>query len=78
MGWSTSGKHGAVMNCNLPLCVKRKVYNQYVLPVFMFSSENWHLTKGLGRNLWSTQMKRKMFGITWREVTDMNKGKNKG
>ncbi len=35
------------MNSNLPLSLKRKVYNQCVLPVLTYVSETWRLTKEL-------------------------------
>ncbi len=36
MGWSAFGKQGDTMNRNLPLSLKRKVYNQCVLPVLTY------------------------------------------
>ncbi len=57
------------MNSNLPLSLKRKVYNQCILPVLTYGSEIRHLTKEQERKLRSAQkgMERKMFGITWRD-----------
>ncbi len=58
------------MNSNLPLSLKRKIYNQCILPVLTYGSETWHLTKEQERKLRSAQrrMERKMFGITWRDM----------
>ncbi len=69
MGWSAIGKQNLVMNRNLILSLKRKVYNQCILPVLTYGSETWRLTKELERNLRSAQrgMERKMLGITWRD-----------
>ncbi len=69
MGWSVFGKQNLVMNSNLPLSLKRKVYNQCILQVLKYGSETWRLTKELERKLRSTQrgMERKMLGITWRD-----------
>ncbi len=69
MGWSAFGKHNLVMNSNLPLSMKRKVYNQCIIPVLTYGLETWRLTKELERKLRSAQrgMKRKMLGITWRD-----------
>ncbi len=36
MGWSAFGKQNLVMNCNLPLSLKRKVYNQCILLVLTY------------------------------------------
>ncbi len=69
MGWSAFGKQNIVMNSNLPLSLKRKVYNQCILPVLTYGSETWRLTKELERKLRSAQrgMNRRMLGITWRD-----------
>ncbi len=40
-------KQKLVMSSNLPLSLRRKVYNQCILPVL--TSETWHLTKELKR-----------------------------
>ncbi len=57
------------MNSNLPLSLKRKVYDRYILPVLTYGSETWHLTKEQERKLRSAQrgMERKLLGITRRE-----------
>ncbi len=55
MGWSAFGKQNLVMNSNLPLSLKRKVYNQCILPVLTYGSETWRLTKELERKLRSAQ-----------------------
>ncbi len=68
MGWSAFGKQNLVMNSNLPPSLKRKVYNQCILPVLMYGSETC-VTKELERKLRSAQrgMERRMMGIAWRE-----------
>ncbi len=68
MGWSAFGKVGDVMNSNLPLSLKGKVYNQCVLPILTYGSKTWHLTKEQERKLRSARrgMERKMLGITRR------------
>ncbi len=55
MGWSAFGKQNLVMNMNLPLSLKRKVYNQCILPVLTYGSETWRLTKELERKLRSAK-----------------------
>ena len=69
MGWSAFGKQSSIMKSNLPLSLKRKVYNQCVLPVIIYGSETWSITKHLERKLRSAQrgMERIMLGITWRD-----------
>ena len=39
MGWSAFGKQSNIMKSNLPISLKRKVYNQCVLPVLTYGSE---------------------------------------
>ncbi len=69
MGWSAIAQQNIVMNISLPLSLKRKVYNQCILPVLTYGSKTWRLTKKLERKLRSAQrgMKRRMLGITWRD-----------
>ncbi len=60
-------KQNLVMNSNLPLSLKRKVYNQCMLPVLMYGLEAWRLAMELVRKLRSFQRvnERRMLGITW-------------
>ncbi len=69
MGWSAFGKQNLVMNSNLPLSMKRKVYNHSILLVLTYGLETWRLTKELGRKLRSAQrgMERRMLSIAWRD-----------
>ncbi len=69
MGWSAFGKQNLVMNSKLQLSLKRKVYNQCILPVLTYGAETWRLNKELERKLKNAQrgMERKMLGITWRD-----------
>ncbi len=55
MGWSALGKQNLVMNSNLPLSLKRKVYNQCILPVLTHGSETWRLIKELEGKLRSAE-----------------------
>ncbi len=66
MGWSAVSKQNLLMNSNLPLSLKRKVYNHCILPVLMYGLETWRLTKELERKLRSVKMgmERRMLGIT--------------
>ncbi len=69
MGWSAFGKQNLVMDSNLPLSLKRKGYNQCILPVLTYGSETWRLSKELKKKLRSAQrgMERRMLGITWKD-----------
>ncbi len=62
MGWSVFGKQNLVMSSNLPLSLKRKVYNQCTLPVLTYGTETWRLTKDSERKLRCAQagMERRM------------------
>ncbi len=51
MGWSAFGKQNLVMNSNLPLSLKRMIYNHCILPVLTYGLETWRLTKELERKL---------------------------
>ena len=45
--WSVFGRQHSVMKSNLPPSLKRKVYNQCILPLLRYGSETWSLTKTL-------------------------------
>ena len=54
---------------NLPLCLKRKAFNQCILPVLTYGSETWSLTMRQANKLRVVQrkMERQMLGITLRD-----------
>ena len=66
LGWSAFGRNGVTLKSNLPLCLKRKVFDQCILPVLTYGSETWTLTKSELQKLQTTQrnMERCMLGIT--------------
>ena len=46
LGWTTFGKLDSIMqNKSIPLRLKMKVYNECILPVIMYGSETWSLSK---------------------------------
>ena len=49
--------------------VKRKVHNEYVLPVIVYGSETWTLKKAHMELLAQRKMERIMLGITLRDHT---------
>jgi len=68
-GWGAFGKLNEVMQSNMPLCLKRKVFNQCVLPAMTYGSETWSMTQKMEQRLRVTQhsMERSMLGITKRD-----------
>ena len=68
-GWSCFGRHKDILcNKNIPMSLRRKVYNQCVLPTMMYGSETWSLTKYSEAKLQSAQraMERQMLNISLR------------
>ncbi len=68
-GWSAFGKLSEVMQSNMPLCLKRKVFNQCVLPAMTYGSETWSMTQRMEQKLKVAQhcMERSMLRITKRD-----------
>ena len=68
-GWSAFGKNSIILKSNMPLCLKRKVFNQCILPALTYGAETWTLTKRMVQKLQTAQrsMKRCMLGITRRD-----------
>lgn len=67
--WAAFGKLKSVFRSNLPICLKRKVFNQCVLPVLTYGAETLTLTR---KNITKIQvmqrrMERSMLGITLRD-----------
>ena len=69
VGWKMYGKYGNIMRGSLPVCLKRKVYNQCILPAMLYGCETWKLTKAMEMKLRSAQraMERSMLGITLKD-----------
>lgn len=69
LGWAAFGKLREVFKSNIPICLKRKVYDQCVLPVITYGAETLTLTKKSAENLRVGQraMERAMLGITRRD-----------
>lgn len=62
------------MTSRLPLCLKRKVFNQCVLPAMAYGSETWTLTTKIIQKLQTAQrsMERCMLGMTRRDRKRIN------
>ena len=69
MAWSSFGRLHFIFKSKLSICLKRKVYNQCVLPVMMYGCETWTLNAQTTQRLRVTQraMERCMLGITRRD-----------
>ena len=68
LGWPAFGRANLVLTKKLPMSLKRKVYNQCILPVMTYGSETWNLAKKQTMKLRTTQRshEKKMLGITWK------------
>ena len=44
-GWAAYAKHRDIFKSNLAICLKRQVYNSFVLPAMTYGAETWPLTK---------------------------------
>ncbi|KAG1651679.1 Transcriptional activator cubitus interruptus [Nymphon striatum] len=64
--WQAFGRLNNVWRNKLPLCLKRKVYDQCILPVLTYGSETWAITDTLLRKLASAQhsMERRILAMT--------------
>ena len=68
-GWGAFEKHRDIMKSNMPMCLKRKVYNQCIQAALTYGCQTWALTKRMQERLRTTQksMERAMIGITRRD-----------
>ncbi|KAI5737947.1 hypothetical protein M8J77_001036 [Diaphorina citri] len=69
IGWATFGKNNIIFKSKMPLHLKRKVFDQCVLPAITYGCETWSLTKRAMQKLQTAQrsMERSMLGITRRD-----------
>lgn len=67
--WAAFGKLKHVFKADIPMCLKRRVFNQCVLPVLTYGSETLTLTKKSINKIRVAQraMERSMMGITLRD-----------
>merc|ERR1711942_423048 len=58
------------LKSKMPICLKRKIYNQCVIPAMTYGCETWKLTKQAKNSLRIAQraMERAMLGITLRDT----------
>ena len=65
-GWSVFGKYREIfLDRQLPMSLKRKVFNQCVLPAMAYGCQTWSLTKALVKKLETSQraMERRMLNV---------------
>ena len=69
LGWMAFGKLGHILRSELPMCLKRKVFNQCIIPTMTYASETWTVTRHMKTRMKVTQraMERTMLGITRRD-----------
>lgn len=69
LAWAAFGKLRDVLKGDLPICLKRKVFNQCVLPVMTYGAETLTLTTVSANKLKRTQrkMERSMLGVSLRD-----------
>src|SRR5271156_1907593 len=67
-GWIAFNKNRDLLKSKLPMCLKRKVYNQCELTAMTYGSQTWAITKRMQERLRITQrsMEMAMVGITRR------------
>ncbi|CAG9834550.1 unnamed protein product [Diabrotica balteata] len=68
--WASFGRLNNIFRSSIPVCPKRKVFNQCVLPVLTYGAETLTLTKRTIDKIKFTQraMKRSILGITIRDI----------
>ncbi|KAI8430300.1 hypothetical protein MSG28_000610 [Choristoneura fumiferana] len=69
LGWAAFGKLSDVLRGDIPLNLKRRCFEQCVLPVLVYGAETWTLTQKVIHKLQVTQsaMERAMLGISLRD-----------
>ncbi|KAL3283461.1 hypothetical protein HHI36_006605 [Cryptolaemus montrouzieri] len=67
--WAAFGKLSNILKSDIPICLKRKVYNQCVLPVMTYGAETLTLTKKSANKVRVAQraMERCMLGLYLRD-----------
>lgn len=66
MDYGAISKHPKILKSMLPLSLKRRIYNQCVLPAMTYGAETWRLTEQLENKLRSAQRatEREIIGVT--------------
>ena len=79
LGWRKFGQLNIVFKSNMPFCLKRKLFDQCVLPVLTYGCETWTLNSKSIQKLNTTQrsMERQMLNITLYDRTETSGLENK-
>lgn len=66
LSWAAFSKFGSIFTSKLPLCLKKKLFDQCILPIMTYGCQAWVLTQAQLKRLQVTQrrMERIMLGIT--------------
>ncbi|XP_045460954.1 uncharacterized protein LOC123671253 [Harmonia axyridis] len=69
LSWAAYGRLGGVFKSNLPVCLKRRVFDQCILPVMTYGAETLTLTVTSAKKLRVAQrkMERSMLGVSLRD-----------
>ena len=69
LAWYAFGKLKEVFRGEIPVCLKRKVFDQCILPVLTYAGETWRTTEKLLEKIRVTQrkMERIMLGVTLKD-----------
>ena len=68
-GWKSFGQLNNIFKSEIPTCLKRKVFNQFILPSLIYGCETWTNSTEVKRKLQITQraMERQILNITKRD-----------
>lgn len=69
LAWAAFGRLNYILKSDIPMCLKRKVFNQCVLPVLTYGAETLTLTKQTANKIRVAQrgMERSMLGLSLRD-----------
>jgi len=69
LSWQAFGRASSIFKSKMPIQLKKRVYDQCILPTITYGAETWNLTKKLTIKLRSTQRahERIMMGLTWKD-----------
>jgi hypothetical protein len=67
LGWMAYGKMRDIFKGSIALSLKRKAFDQCILPILSYGCETWSLTRKMEQKVRATQrrMERSILGITW-------------
>jgi hypothetical protein len=68
-GWGAFSQYRDILKSKMPMCLKRKLYNQCIQPAMTYGSQTWTLNKRMQSKMQTTQraMERAMIGVTRRD-----------